>query len=142
MILLLHYADVHFNRGGHDCVGFEGRINVNIAAEPVTDLLVACAGLDGQHPCVGGGQGAIDGGQAVHVLRCVLQHAVAPVAVLCRVHWHRLESPPTCICIVFFWVVGLLCLVYSRFSVLGLLFFVYIVACVPAGLHNMTPVLS
>ncbi len=59
-----------------------------------TDLLVAGAGLDGQHPCVGGCQSPVDGGQAVHVLWSVLQHAVPSIAVLRRVHWHGLKAPP------------------------------------------------
>jgi hypothetical protein len=59
-----------------------------------TDLLVGGAGLDGQDPCVGGCQGPVHGGQAVHVLWSVLQHAVPPVAVLGRVHRHGLKPPP------------------------------------------------
>ena len=93
---------VHWNRGGDGCVQSYCVLNISVAGEPVTNLLVACAGLDGEHSCVGGRQGAIDGGQAVHVLRGVLQHAVPPIAVLCCVHWHRLEPPPPCTCIVFF----------------------------------------
>lgn len=36
----------------------------------------------------------MDGGQAVHVLGGVLEHAVPPIGVFCCVHRHRLEPPP------------------------------------------------
>ena len=60
------------------------------------DLLVGGAGLNGEHSCVGGRQGSIDGCQAVHVLWGVFQHAVSPISILSRVHRHGLKPTPTC----------------------------------------------
>ena len=52
------------------------------------NLLVGSGGLDGQHAGVGGRQGTVDVGQAVHVLRAVLQHP----ACACLTSGHKCNA--------------------------------------------------
>jgi hypothetical protein len=51
--------------------------------------------FEGNKPSIRGCQRAPESGQAMHVLRCVLEHAMPPIAIFYRIHWQCLVSAPS-----------------------------------------------